>query len=78
MSPENIEEFDAALVGAAPLEALLDPIVAAINDDVYAFMAAFRADLPAPDSHNDRERQAKSPERRKRGRQNEIDLGQLR
>lgn len=50
MSEENIEEFDAALSGRAALEALLDPVAAAVTDDVGAFLAAFAADLPAVDA----------------------------
>ena len=50
MSQENIEEFDAALSGRAALEALLDPVAAAVTDDVGAFLAAFAAGLPPVDA----------------------------
>jgi pimeloyl-ACP methyl ester carboxylesterase len=49
MSEGNEEEFAAALRGADALAALLDPIAATIEDDPYAFMAAFHAELPTTD-----------------------------
>jgi len=49
MSPGNVEEFDAALSGEATLEPMLAPVATAVADDVYAFIAALRADLPDVD-----------------------------
>jgi pimeloyl-ACP methyl ester carboxylesterase len=51
MSEGNVEEFTAASSGAEALAASLDPIAGTLEDDPYAFMAAFRADLPAVDQH---------------------------
>jgi pimeloyl-ACP methyl ester carboxylesterase len=50
MSPGNLEEFDAALAGHDTLQLALDPIVGAVADDVYAFIASLRSDLPAVDA----------------------------
>jgi pimeloyl-ACP methyl ester carboxylesterase len=49
MSAGNLEEFDAALAGEAGLSAALDPVASAVAEDVFAFMASLRADLPEPD-----------------------------
>ncbi len=49
MSAGNVEELDAALAGRTALESALDPVAAAVADDVYAFLAALRADLPEVD-----------------------------
>ena len=50
MSPGNLEEFDAALAGHDTLSIMLDPIAGAVTEDVYAFIAALRADLPTEDA----------------------------
>jgi pimeloyl-ACP methyl ester carboxylesterase len=50
MSPGNLEEFDAALAGGDTLEIALDPVAGAVAEDVYAFLAAFRAELPDVDA----------------------------
>ena len=50
MSEGNLEEFDAALAGIEQLTAAIEPIAGAVADDVYAFMAALKADLPEDDA----------------------------
>jgi pimeloyl-ACP methyl ester carboxylesterase len=50
MSPGNLEEFDAALAGLDTLEIALDAVAGAVAEDVYAFLAALRADLPEVDA----------------------------
>jgi pimeloyl-ACP methyl ester carboxylesterase len=50
MSDGNVEEFGAALRGADALAEVLDPVAAAATDDIYAFLAALRADLPDVDA----------------------------
>ena len=50
MSEGNVEEFDAALAGAEQLATLLDPVAGAVAEDVFAFMASLRADLPDEDA----------------------------
>jgi pimeloyl-ACP methyl ester carboxylesterase len=49
MSQGNLDEFDAALAGRERLRAMLDPVAAAVADDVYAFLASLRAELPDAD-----------------------------
>jgi pimeloyl-ACP methyl ester carboxylesterase len=49
MSAGNVEEFDAALSGREPLEEAIEPVAAAVRDDVYAFLASVRADVPDVD-----------------------------
>jgi pimeloyl-ACP methyl ester carboxylesterase len=50
MSAGNLEEFDQALAGGDTLEIALDPVAGAIAEDIYAFLAALRADLPEVDA----------------------------
>ena len=50
MSPGNLGEFDAALAGHDTLSIMLDPVAGAVAEDVYAFIAALRADLPEEDA----------------------------
>ncbi len=50
MSAGNLEEFDQALAGRETLEAALDPVAGAVAEDIYAFLAALRADLPHVDA----------------------------
>ncbi len=50
MSEGNIEEFDAALGGVEQLAAALEPVAGAVADDVYAFLASLRAELPDEDA----------------------------
>ena len=49
MSQGNLDEFDAALGGRERLRAMLDPVAEAVADDVYAFLASLRAEMPEPD-----------------------------
>ncbi len=49
MSQGNLDEFDAALSGREALHAVLDPVAAAVADDVYAFIVALRAEMPEVD-----------------------------
>jgi len=49
MSEGNVQEFDVALSGRAPLEELVGPIAAAREDDVFAALASFRVELPEAD-----------------------------
>jgi pimeloyl-ACP methyl ester carboxylesterase len=49
MSDGNVEEFDTALSGRAPLAAMVEPIGAAFVDDAFAALASFRVELPVPD-----------------------------
>lgn len=51
MSAGNVEEFEAALAGREAISAALGPVAAAASDDIYAFLAALRADLPEVDAH---------------------------
>lgn len=51
MSAGNVEEFDAALAGRETLAAALEPVADAARDDVYALLAALKADLPDVDAH---------------------------
>jgi pimeloyl-ACP methyl ester carboxylesterase len=50
MSAGNLEEFDQALAGGDTLRDALDPVAGAVADDIYAFLAALRADLPEADA----------------------------
>lgn len=50
MSAGNLEEFDQALAGDDTLEIALDAVAGAVAEDVYAFLAALRADLPEVDA----------------------------
>jgi len=50
MSAGNLEEFDQALAGEQAVSAALDPVAGAVAEDVYAFLAALRADLPDADA----------------------------
>ncbi len=50
MSAGNLEEFDQALAGRDTLEVALDPVAGAVSEDIYAFLAALRADLPDVDA----------------------------
>ena len=49
MSQVNLDEFDAALAGRDSIAAVLDPVAAAVREDVYAFLASLRAELPDAD-----------------------------
>ena len=50
MSAGNLEEFDQALAGRDTLETALAPVAGAVAEDIYAFLAALRADLPEDDA----------------------------
>jgi len=50
MSAGNLEEFDQALAGRETLQAALDPVAGAVAEDIYAWLAALRADLPDVDA----------------------------
>jgi pimeloyl-ACP methyl ester carboxylesterase len=50
MSSGNLEEFDQALAGDDTLEIALDAVAGAVAEDVHAFLAALRADLPDVDA----------------------------
>jgi pimeloyl-ACP methyl ester carboxylesterase len=49
MSEGNVQEFDVALSGRTRLEALVGPVAAAREDDVFAALASFRVELPEAD-----------------------------
>jgi pimeloyl-ACP methyl ester carboxylesterase len=51
MSAGNAEELDAALAGRETLTAAIEPVARAASDDIHAFLAALRADLPEVDAH---------------------------
>jgi len=49
MSDGNVQEFDTALSGRAPLAELVEPIASAFVDDVFAALASFKVELPGAD-----------------------------